>query len=343
MRKRRDFMVAAVLVLTFAIGVAGCGGAETITELTPQYVQVEFDSDYASGDDPSRIYFEVCRPVTHGDAPVCDRKYPVRTKRISDNEFRFYMSAGWLSDGAVVSVHHTYSSTGGRTTSAGIDADESKKVVALFWGRDVNAKDKKGNTPLHKASEYGRADGVKRLLAAGANVNAKDRDGRTPLHKASEYGHADIVKPLLAAGANVNAEDRDGRIPLHEASEYGHADVVKRLLVTGANVNAGEFGGGTPLHKASKGGSYDVHGHADVVKLLLDAGANVNAREFGGGTPLHEASRYGHADVVKLLLAAGANVNAKNASGVTPLQLAIHYNHADVVELLLKAAGFPTP
>jgi ankyrin repeat protein len=44
--------------------------------------------------------------------------------------------------------------------------------------------DKTGETSLHLAARYARADAAKRLLDAGADANAIDHTGRTPLHAA---------------------------------------------------------------------------------------------------------------------------------------------------------------
>lgn len=41
-----------------------------------------------------------------------------------------------------------------------------------------------GETPLHLAARYQRADATKKLLDAGADPTARDADGRTPLHAA---------------------------------------------------------------------------------------------------------------------------------------------------------------
>ena len=41
-----------------------------------------------------------------------------------------------------------------------------------------------GETPLHLAARYARADVAKKLLDAGASPLTQDNNGRTPLHAA---------------------------------------------------------------------------------------------------------------------------------------------------------------
>ena len=42
---------------------------------------------------------------------------------------------------------------------------------------------------------------INRLIKAGANVNAADKDGEIPLHKAALEGHTDVVITLDKAFA----------------------------------------------------------------------------------------------------------------------------------------------
>ena len=46
--------------------------------------------------------------------------------------------------------------------------------VLLFFGADPNAKDKKGQTPLHAACQAGRASVVEMLIQAGGRVDILD-------------------------------------------------------------------------------------------------------------------------------------------------------------------------
>ena len=55
---------------------------------------------------------------------------------------------------------------------------------------------------MHVASDHGRLDIVRELLAHGADVDAVTKEDHSPLLGASAFGHVEVVRALLAAGAN---------------------------------------------------------------------------------------------------------------------------------------------
>ena len=124
---------------------------------------------------------------------------------------------------------------------------------------DGSQRDELGQTALHRAAMAGDLEAVRSLLHGKADVNAKSRRGYTPLHCAVISQRTDtarlkrVVHLLLASGANLNARDAGGRTPLHVAAvaitrqlgiDHG---VVKTLLDSGAQVNERDDGGWTAL------------------------------------------------------------------------------------------------
>ena len=80
------------------------------------------------------------------------------------------------------------------TNTVNLDTINSK-------GRDVNAKDENGNTPLMAASIEGHFEKVKVLLDNGADVNSKTVQGYTALTVASWKSYIKVIKLLKAHGA----------------------------------------------------------------------------------------------------------------------------------------------
>ena len=104
--------------------------------------------------------------------------------------------------------------------------------------------------PIHDAARKGDIEAVKQHLAAGRNVNAKDDKGRTPLQRAAREGHKEVAELLIAAGAALNSKDKEGKTPLHHAARWGHTNIAALLIAAGADVNAKDNKGRTPLDRA---------------------------------------------------------------------------------------------
>jgi ankyrin repeat protein len=144
------------------------------------------------------------------------------------------------------------------------------------------------------------------LIAKGADVNARARKGMTPLTWAVYWDQRDKMRLLISKGADVNAKDDDGKTALHVAANWGKAEIVVLLIEKGANVNARDNDCWTPLHWAA------FEASADTMDLLLSAGADRNAVSCRserppapGETPLDVAKRFRSPDVVSYLKSKG--------------------------------------
>ena len=60
---------------------------------------------------------------------------------------------------------------------------------------------------------------VDRCIAAGANIEARDKYGETPLHKAAEHGTPETVAALIHAGAGPTARAWDRETPADLAED----------------------------------------------------------------------------------------------------------------------------
>ncbi|VDN29268.1 unnamed protein product, partial [Dibothriocephalus latus] len=85
-------------------------------------------------------------------------------------------------------------------------------------------------TPLHLAAQNGHKQTARILLYFGADVNARNKYGDTPLHTATRYGHIGIVRILLNVRADVTATNANYDTPLHIAAALGRSTIVRLLI-----------------------------------------------------------------------------------------------------------------
>jgi ankyrin repeat protein len=98
-------------------------------------------------------------------------------------------------------------------------------------------RDSLGYTLLHWAAAVDDDGAVRMLLDAGADPNARDIRGQTPLHVAamSQIRSGDVlIKTLLARGAHADSSDARGVTPLQLARSVERADLAQALLAAGA-------------------------------------------------------------------------------------------------------------
>ena len=91
-----------------------------------------------------------------------------------------------------------------------------------------------GDTMLHFAAEYGDADEIEVLVAAGVNVNAIGDIGNTPLHSAALMGKDACVKRLLELGADPTVRNEFGETAEDWARALKRHEVLKVLRSYGS-------------------------------------------------------------------------------------------------------------
>ena len=125
-------------------------------------------------------------------------------------------------------------------------------------GADINTKNDKDETPLHRAASHGHAEMAQLLTSAGADVNVKTgframiRKKRPYMRRLSRVISKETAQALVSAGADIHANDQWKQTPLHDAAWCGRTETVKWLISVGADVNAKDSNGQTPLDKAEE-------------------------------------------------------------------------------------------
>jgi|GEM_PF-2560922 len=204
----------------------------------------------------------------------------------------------------------------------------------LGEGVSINARDKRGYTPLMHALNTFQTLIIADLLAAGADSNAQDYDGVSALSLACRAGDAEAAQLLLTAGARLEEGTSSETGSLALALKSGAPQLVEVLLNAGADPKGevrGERGQWPVLVYAARVGS------ADVVELLVRRGITVDTPCRDQSTPLLHAALFGNMGVIKRLIALGANLHAEDKRGANALRYAVHNGREPAFHFLLKA------
>ena len=265
------------------------------------------------------------------------------------------------------------------TTPLHLAAGKGFVNIARFLlqkGSDINAKDKKGFSALHYASDSTEKQNmVQFLIDNGANLKEVSHLGITPLHLAVNSVLVNIARLLLEKGSDANAKDSKHLGPLHFAIEdvleendeqYAKIkDLVSLLINYGAKVDKTALTmvvkKGTPevceilfsklenaketinkdhsslLHLALKSRFYKI------LQILIDYGGDVNSKDKKGFTLLHkallkdeEAEETEEDITIEILAKNGANLNIKTKSGKTAFDLAFDSGNESAMDISLN-------
>jgi ankyrin repeat protein len=120
-----------------------------------------------------------------------------------------------------------------------VDELLGKPGSTLINSRDITT----GRTGLHIAADRRDAVWLAYLLNRGANPNIADRRGVTPLMRASQLGFFEGVQYLVTKGARVDAPNETGETPLILAVHRRDTAMMRALLGAGADPDRADNSG----------------------------------------------------------------------------------------------------
>jgi ankyrin repeat protein len=218
---------------------------------------------------------------------------------------------------------------------AAIKAGDAAAVKGLLdkTPQLVTARDKSGQSALHRAAAEGRPALVELLLTRGAAAETADYFHQTPLLLAAFAGHLAVVQVLVNSGVKVNPARPGKTTALHWAVIRWQPRLAEFLVKHGARLNATDAGGRTPLHLAV------AQNNPAAVAWLLKHGADPALADRAGDTALHVAAAGGRVKLIEALLAKGAPINPLDRAGLTPLAAAVIDGHRPAADLLRRRGG----
>ena len=111
-------------------------------------------------------------------------------------------------------------------------------VYLLNRGANPNIADRRGVTPLMRASQLGFYEGIQHLVTAGARVDIANSTGETPLILAVHRRDTTMMRVLLKAGADPDRTDNSGR----SARDYAELEGKDSRVLAEIVRNDGEGG-----------------------------------------------------------------------------------------------------
>ena len=198
----------------------------------------------------------------------------------------------------------------------------------------LQIKDRRLQTPLHKAASMGHLAMIKFLLSFHPDLEIKEEHGETALFLAVEWDRLGVVDVLLEHGAQVFTQNVFGGTPLHAAAINGHSRIIEQLLVKAPDAREcleykGSFGK-SPLFLAV------LHCKVDCALILLKNRASLHVVNDGGDNVIHIAVQKDLYDFLKETINQfkKEEFQSRNRWNETPLMIAQKEKKRRFVELL---------
>jgi len=189
-------------------------------------------------------------------------------------------------------------------------------------GLDINAKNKKGQTPTeYLLWDENRFDHVKFLIAQGSAV--KFSDDSNLFHSVDDEVNQECIDYFKSIGLDINQKTTEGVTPLHASLNNTFFNAAMLLVDNGANLDLKDDEGNNIFHFFKDGLCYESTD--DFIKSLerkgFDVKGKINEKNYNGFTPLHEAVLNGDFGTACLLAEYGADPTLLDSEGNNLLHL----------------------
>lgn len=225
--------------------------------------------------------------------------------------------------------------------------------ILIKHGADLNARNKAGDTLLHRMIDMRNVGGVMDIIndwASIINWSVRDDKGQTVTQAAASFLSEQILnmfgarRPVVGSDGNPNTKAQNGLNGIMLATIRGDSEMIKRLVAAPtSNINDHSFDSDqfTALIFAV------LHRRPLMVELLLNLGANPLVVDAHGNTALHRAMQVPDFNVQKAMIDMLLKnekirkelINKQNKNGQTIFHWLVRMNRADVLKYMVDTFG----
>jgi ankyrin repeat protein len=204
---------------------------------------------------------------------------------------------------------------------------EQAPIIRYFLDRGVNPDqlNEDGNTVFMAAAGSNRDTATLAMLLAGAkDINQKNKSGESALSLAVRGNSSEVIRFLLNHGADIRNTDAKGNnLGFYLFESYNRRQLkefvpkLELLSSSGLDLNSPQADGNTIYHMAV------AKNDVELLKAIEPYKSGVNAKNREGLTALHRAAMMSKDDaVLKYLLSIGADRSLKTEMNETAFDLA---------------------